>query len=68
VITTDSGLIFTGDSQGSFMALRTGDGKTLWHAGVGGNIQSQPTTYMLDGRQYVLVGAGGTLFSFALPE
>jgi alcohol dehydrogenase (cytochrome c) len=68
VITTDSGLIFTGDAQGSFMALRTSDGKTLWHAGVGGNIQSQPTTYMLDGRQYVLVGAGGTLFSFALPE
>jgi alcohol dehydrogenase (cytochrome c) len=31
-------------------------------------MQSSPITYQLDGRQYVLVGAGGVLFAWALPE
>ena len=29
---------------------------------------TSPMTYMLDGRQYVLVPAGATLVAFALPE
>src|SRR5207248_2684775 len=33
VLTTDSGLIFTCDAHGTILALRTSDGKTLWHAG-----------------------------------
>jgi len=68
VLTTDSGLIFTGDAQGSVMALRTSDGKTLWHAGQGQNMQSSPITYELDGRQYVLTSGGGVMFAWALPE
>jgi alcohol dehydrogenase (cytochrome c) len=68
VLTTDSGLIFTGDAQGSVLALRTSDGKTLWHAGAGGSMQSSPITYELDGRQYVVTSAGGVLFAWALPE
>lgn len=68
VLTTDSGLTFTGDSQGSVLALRTSDGKTLWHAGQGQNMQSSPITYELDGRQYVLTSAGGVMFAWALPE
>jgi len=32
VLTTDSGVIFTGDSVRSVMALRTSDGATLWHS------------------------------------
>ena len=35
VLTTASGLTFTGDSAGSALALRTSDGTTLWHSGVG---------------------------------
>ena len=68
VLTTDSGLIFTGDAQGSVLALRTSDGQTLWHAGAGGSMQSSPITYELDGRQYVVTSSGGVLFSWALPE
>jgi alcohol dehydrogenase (cytochrome c) len=67
VLTTDSGLIFTGDAQGSVLALRTSDGKTLWHAGAGGSMQSSPITYELDGRQFLVTGAGGVLFAWALP-
>ncbi|HTH53958.1 MAG TPA: acido-empty-quinoprotein group A [Edaphobacter sp.] len=68
VLTTDSGLIFTGDSHGNALALRTADGKTLWHSNTGAIISTSPTSYELDGRQYVLIGSGGVLFSWALPE
>ena len=67
VLTTDSGLTFTGDSHGNLLALDTGDGKTLWHAGTGSSVSNSPTTYELDGRQYVLTGSGGVLFAWALP-
>jgi alcohol dehydrogenase (cytochrome c) len=68
VLTTDSGLIFTGDAQGNVLALRTEDGKTLWHSGNGSQMQSSPITYELDGRQYIVTSSGGILFSWALPE
>ncbi len=68
VLTTDSGLTFTGDAQGNFLALDSGDGKTLWHAGSGSRIQSSPITYELDGRQYLLTSSGGVLFAWALPQ
>jgi len=67
VLTTDSGLTFTGDAHGNFLALDTADGKTLWHAGSGGNISSSPITYMLDGQQYLLTSGGGVLFAWKLP-
>src|SRR6202451_751001 len=67
VLTTDSGLAFTGDAHGNVMALNTSDGKTLWHAGLGSGVSNSPITYMLDGRQYVLTGGGGVLFAWALP-
>jgi alcohol dehydrogenase (cytochrome c) len=38
----------------------------LWHAGLGANTSNGPQTFMLDGKQYVVVGAGDSLFSFAL--
>ncbi len=68
VLTTESGLIFTGDNSTNVLALRTADGKTLWHSGQGANMQSQPVSYELDGRQYVVTSAGSVLFAWALPE
>jgi alcohol dehydrogenase (cytochrome c) len=67
VLTTDSGLAFTGDGHGNFLALDSSDGKTLWHAGSGSHIQTSPITYELDGRQYLLTSSGGVLFAWALP-
>jgi alcohol dehydrogenase (cytochrome c) len=67
VLTTDSGLTFSGDAHGNFLALDTTNGKTLWHAGGGGGISSSPTTYELDGQQYVLTSAGSVLFAWRLP-
>jgi alcohol dehydrogenase (cytochrome c) len=68
VLTTDSGLTFTGDAYGNVLALSTSDGKTLWHAGQGAPMQSSPITYELDGRQYLLTSSGGVLFAWTVPE
>jgi alcohol dehydrogenase (cytochrome c) len=68
VLTTDSGLTFTGDAMGNFLALDSRDGKTLWHAGSGSHIVSSPISYELDGRQYVLTSSGSVLFAWALPQ
>ena len=67
VLTTDSGVCFTGDANGNFMALETATGETLWHAGTGASMQTSPSTFELDGRQYVLAGSGSVLFAWALP-
>lgn len=68
VLTTDSGLAFTGDAEGNILAIDTADGKSEWHAGVGAQMQTSPMTYELDGRQYVVAGSGSVMFAWALPE
>ena len=67
VMTTATGLAFTGDNAGNALALRTTDGATLWHAGIG-RMGNGPITYQQDGRQFVLLGGGSSLYAFALPE
>ena len=66
MLTTDSGLTFTGESAGNALALRTSDGTTVWHAGIG-RVGNSPVTYELDGRQVVLVGGGSALYAWVLP-
>ncbi len=68
VLTTASGLTFTGDVHGNLLALDTSSGKTLWHAGQGDRMATSPITYELDGRQYLITGSGGVLFAWALPQ
>lgn len=68
VLTTATGVTFTGDAEGNLLALDTTDGKTLWHSGTGSQIATSPITYELDGRQYVVTGSGGVLFAWALPD
>jgi alcohol dehydrogenase (cytochrome c) len=67
VLTTATGLAFSGDNAGNALALRTSDGATLWHSSIG-RVGNGPITYELDGRQYVVMGAGSALFAWALPE
>ena len=68
VLTTDSGITFTGDGEGNVLALDTATGKTLWHAGTGSPMRSSPICYELDGREYIVTGSGSDLFAWALPE
>jgi alcohol dehydrogenase (cytochrome c) len=68
VLTTASGLTFTGDVRGNVLALETSTGKTLWHAGSGGRMSTSPITYELGGRQYLLTSSGSVVFAWALPQ
>ena len=59
VLTTASGLVFAGDGDGNVMAFDSRTGKNLWHYQLGSSMRSTAgTTYMLDGRQYLLVPVG----------
>jgi glucose dehydrogenase len=53
--------------DGKFMAFDAQTGKNLWHFQMGASIYAAAVTYMLDGRQYVVLPAGTTLMAFALP-
>jgi alcohol dehydrogenase (cytochrome c) len=67
VLTTATGIAFTGDARGNALALRTTDGSTLWSAAIGG-VGNGPVTYELDGRQYLIVGGGSSVYAFTLPQ
>jgi alcohol dehydrogenase (cytochrome c) len=66
LLSTAGGLLFGNDGGGNFVAYDAATGKSLWHAGLGANTSNGPQTYLLDGRQMVVVGAGDTLYAFAL--
>jgi alcohol dehydrogenase (cytochrome c) len=68
ILTTASDLLFTGGREGYFFGLDARNGDLLWKATVGGMVQSGPMTYEVNGRQYVAVAAGNSLFSFALKQ
>jgi alcohol dehydrogenase (cytochrome c) len=65
LLTTAGGLVFAGDAGGNVVAHDAKTGKPVWHSRIG-NVTNAPGTYMLDGRQYLLVAAGDKLFAFAL--
>jgi len=66
MLTTASDLLFTGGREGYFYALDARSGAVRWRATVGGAIASGPITYQVDGRQYVAVIAGHSIFVFGL--
>jgi alcohol dehydrogenase (cytochrome c) len=50
------------------IAFDPANGKILWHAGLTTALSAGPITYMLDGRQYLLVAAGDTLYTFTVNQ
>jgi alcohol dehydrogenase (cytochrome c) len=67
LLTTAGKLLFGGDVSGNFVAFDPADGRPLWHTQIG-QVTNAPETFMVDGRQHVLVAAGDTLYAFALYE
>ena len=67
VMSTAAGLVFAGSQEGDFTALDAGTGKKLWSYNTGANIYGAAAiTYMLDGRQWVLIPSGTKLIAFVL--
>lgn len=65
LLTTASNLVFTGDGNGNLVALNGVDGDLLWHSRIG-NLSNAPQTWMIDGRQYLVVGVNDTLYAYVM--
>lgn len=57
-MTTAGGVGFVGDWDRTFRAFDVKTGKTLWTTRLGTTAQGFPTTYMVDGEQFVAVPTG----------
>ena len=68
MLTTAGKLLFTGDSSQHLIAYEPANGKILWHAGLGANVSNGPETYLLDEQQYLVVGAGDSLYAFTVEQ
>jgi alcohol dehydrogenase (cytochrome c) len=66
LLSTAGDLLFAGDVSGNFIAFDPVKGIPLWHTQLGQVPSNAAETYMIDGKQHVLVAAGDTLFAFAL--
>jgi alcohol dehydrogenase (cytochrome c) len=78
ILATAGGLVFTGEGNGRFAAYDASTGSRLWQFMAGAGVNAPPSSYTVDGKQYVVVAAGGNaqlnykrgnaVIAFALPE
>lgn len=66
LLTTGGDLLFGGDGSGNFVAYDASTGDPVWHAGLAANPSNAPITFMLDDQQFLVVGAGDSLYAFTL--
>jgi quinoprotein glucose dehydrogenase len=77
-LVTASGLVFIAAAMDTYLrAFDSNNGRELWKARLPASAQATPMTYVLDGRQYVVIAAGGhgklgtkqgdAVVAFALP-
>jgi alcohol dehydrogenase (cytochrome c) len=59
ILATAGGLVFTGEGNGLFKAYDAATGATLWSFQAGAGVNAPPSSYTVEGKQYVVVGAGG---------
>jgi alcohol dehydrogenase (cytochrome c) len=77
VLATAGGLVFNGEANGWFKAFDSRNGQELWKFNCGAGVNAPAVAYMVNGKQYVAVAAGGnnqidakrgnSVFVFALP-
>jgi alcohol dehydrogenase (cytochrome c) len=78
VLATAGGLLFTGEGNGLFKAYDAESGAVLWKFQAGAGVNAPPASYTVDGKQYIVVAAGGntqldykrgnTIVAFTLAE
>jgi PQQ-dependent dehydrogenase (methanol/ethanol family) len=67
VLSTAGGIVFYGETGGSFAAADSKTGKLLWNFTANESWKASPMTYIAGGRQFVAIASGGNILSFALP-
>ena len=77
VLATAGNLVFNGEANGWFKAFDAKSGKELWKYNCGAGVNAPAVSYMVKGKQYVAVAAGGnnqidskrgnSVFVFAMP-
>jgi glucose dehydrogenase len=77
VLATAGNVVFNGEANGWFKAFDAKTGKELWKFNCGAGVNAPAVSYMVNGKQYVAVAAGGnnqidakrgnSVFVFALP-
>ena len=61
ILSTAGGLVFTGEGNGWFRAYDAKNGKILWSFQAGAGVNAPPSTYIIGGKQYIAVAAGGNV-------
>ena len=59
VMATAGGLVFAGEGNGQFKAYDAETGAILWSFQAGAGVNAPPSSYTVDGKQYIVVAAGG---------
>jgi len=59
ILATAGGVVFTGEGNGQFKAYDSATGATLWSFQAGAGVNAPPSSYTVEGKQYVVVAAGG---------
>ncbi|MGO4809900.1 pyrroloquinoline quinone-dependent dehydrogenase [Cupriavidus sp. 2MCAB6] len=59
VLATAGGLVFNGEGNGLFRAFDASTGKKLWEYQCGAGVNAPAVSYMVGGKQYIAVAAGG---------
>src|SRR5262245_19899855 len=67
ILSTRGGLVFAGFRE-DFIAFDADTGQELWRLRLGGPIRAAPVAYSVDGREFIALAAGSSLFAFALPS
>lgn len=57
-LTTAGDLVFQGTADGRFAAYNASTGAKLWETPTGTGVVAAPTTYLVDGKQYVSIAVG----------
>jgi PQQ-dependent dehydrogenase (methanol/ethanol family) len=58
-LATAGGLVFAGEGNGLFKAYDADTGAVLWTFQAGAGVNAPPSSYSVDGKQYIVVAAGG---------
>jgi len=59
ILATAGGLVFAGEGNGLFRAYDAETGAILWSFQAGAGVNAPPSSYTVDGQQYIVVAAGG---------